>query len=85
MHSGSNRSLGGFARATLFGVETIRKQTVRWPSTRRQPARFLVRARSEEKVGVHRLAIGALADIPAFVRREKGTILSKEFEGLTWL
>lgn len=32
----------------------------------------------------HRAAIGALADIPAIVRGEKGTILSKDFEGLTW-
>ena len=29
-------------------------------------------------------AIGALADIAAIVRGEKGTILSKDFEGLTW-
>lgn len=29
-------------------------------------------------------AIGALADIPAIVRGEKGTIISKNFQGLTW-
>jgi carbamate kinase len=29
-------------------------------------------------------AIGALADIPAMVRGEKGTLISKDFSGLTW-
>ncbi len=32
----------------------------------------------------HSAAIGALADIAAIVRGEKGTIISKEFEGMTW-
>ena len=31
-----------------------------------------------------RAAIGTLADIPAIVRGEKGTIISSEFEGLSW-
>jgi carbamate kinase len=29
-------------------------------------------------------AIGALADIPAIVRGEKGTLVSREFEGVVW-
>ncbi|MEZ5832095.1 MAG: carbamate kinase [Dongiaceae bacterium] len=29
-------------------------------------------------------AIGALADIPAIVRGEKGTLISKDFSGLSW-
>jgi carbamate kinase len=29
-------------------------------------------------------AIGALADIPAIVRGEKGTLVSTGFEGITW-
>jgi carbamate kinase len=32
----------------------------------------------------HTAAIGALADIPAIVRGEKGTLVSSKFEGLTW-
>jgi len=32
----------------------------------------------------HSAAIGALADVPAIVRGEKGTIISKKFEGTTW-
>jgi hypothetical protein len=29
-------------------------------------------------------AIGALADIPDIVRGKKGTLISKQFAGLTW-
>jgi carbamate kinase len=32
----------------------------------------------------HSAAIGALADVPAIVRGEKGTIISKKFEAMTW-
>jgi carbamate kinase len=32
----------------------------------------------------HRAAIGALADIEAIVRGDKGTIIGKDFRGLTW-
>jgi len=32
----------------------------------------------------HSAAIGALADVPAIVRGEKGTIISQKFEGTTW-
>jgi len=32
----------------------------------------------------HTAAIGALADIPAIVRGEKGTLISKKFEAMTW-
>ena len=32
----------------------------------------------------HTAAIGALADLPAIVRGEKGTLVSKAFEAMTW-
>ena len=32
----------------------------------------------------HTAAIGALADLPAIVRGEKGTLVSKKFEAMTW-
>jgi len=32
----------------------------------------------------HSAAIGALADIPAIVRGERGTLISKKFEAMTW-
>jgi carbamate kinase len=32
----------------------------------------------------HTAAIGALADVPAMVRGEKGTLINKNFEGITW-
>lgn len=32
----------------------------------------------------HTAAIGALADIPAIVRGEKGTLIGKDFGGMTW-
>ena len=32
----------------------------------------------------HTAAIGALADLPAIVRGEKGTLVSKTFEAMTW-
>jgi carbamate kinase len=32
----------------------------------------------------HVAAIGALADIPAIVRGEKGTLISKSHDGITW-
>lgn len=32
----------------------------------------------------HKAAIGALADIAAIVRGEKGTIIGNDFKGLTW-
>ena len=36
------------------------------------------------KVTGHKAAIGALADIEAIVRGEKGTIIGPEFKGLSW-
>jgi carbamate kinase len=32
----------------------------------------------------HTAAIGALADVPAMVRGEKGTLINKSFEAITW-
>jgi carbamate kinase len=32
----------------------------------------------------HTAAIGALADVPAMVRGEKGTLINKDFESITW-
>jgi len=32
----------------------------------------------------HTAAIGALADIPAIVRGEKGTLINRNFDGMTW-
>jgi carbamate kinase len=32
----------------------------------------------------HRAAIGALKDIPAIVRGDKGTVISTTFGGMTW-
>jgi carbamate kinase len=32
----------------------------------------------------HTAAIGALADIPAIVRGEKGSLIGRSFEGMTW-
>jgi carbamate kinase len=32
----------------------------------------------------HTAAIGALADVPAIVRGEKGTLISKNFDAITW-
>ena len=32
----------------------------------------------------HTAAIGALADIAAIVRSEKGTLVSETFQGMTW-
>ena len=32
----------------------------------------------------HTAAIGALADVPAMVRGEKGTLINKKFESIAW-
>lgn len=32
----------------------------------------------------HTAAIGALADVPGMVRGEKGTLINKTFEDITW-
>ena len=32
----------------------------------------------------HTAAIGALADVPAIVRGQKGTLINKNFENITW-
>ena len=56
-------------------------------STSSRPARWGRRSTlpaASPKATGHTAAIGALADIEAIVRGEKGTIIGKDFEGLTW-